>query len=307
MKAKNYLSENAVKHLAGIDLSTNAEELRNTHENILEDLDHYILRFNPSHFSPMLSSVYALGVSIYSSGAVFNTKKTNAQYREAYKALVKANEFALSRELACAMNPIKGKALKVPLNEAFFESTSTRKFIHKTWLAGRWLGQTFGFDMNEFLDGIDLEPKKLSTVAVANGDAGIFSQRGSGLYSTPKRVQDGKLVSPVRHKHSELSIMQIGFGYFEFDEATLPIFNLENKGSLYIVAQNKDRYKFLIVFPDISVLSHKEKLQAISWRLYSLCNVTGIMRYLLEGSTYEGKLVIECYGITPFIHPIVVR
>lgn len=309
MRAKNFLSEKTRAHLNSLDLSSVVDDLHNVHENMLEELPHYIMRFPYKHYSALLSQVRNLGAVTYTNGALFNTKAINTSLRRSYEEYVEKNAFLLSRELACSLVPIKGSLLRMDKESAVFITSSLRKLIHKAWLYSTWKGEVYGDDLDEFLDETEQEYKKVKTVKVLfSEEKRVFAQRGANLFALKGvYASDIHLYHQDVTKHSSLEIISIGKGSLFTDESVVPVFNFESKFDMYLVAKNSEGHKHLIGFPDINVLFLRKKLGVTSWVLNRICNSYSTFQYLLEGVTKDNITMIECYGRIPFIHPQIER
>ena len=313
MKARSFLSEKSIAYLKGIDLSAEAEELHNALDNLLKDLPHYLLRLDTGAFSNE-NAIVAFGRMVYTAGARYKTPGINSRYRKTYKDLVTANSFDLGRELACTISPLASSKLlsknTINLGNEGAVSKGVRTFQHKAWLHSKWEGDEFE-GMSGFLKAIKriagIERKKVPTVAVGSV-GGTLIQQGSGFYLAGKSVQaDHHMLVNQRYTvYEELHVLSAGIGSFTFNEAKMPVFNLDAPCDLYVVAESTRGLKYLVGFPDARVLAKANDLKVVTWSLNRVCTSDSKLRFVLEGANEQGNLVVACHGMSPFYMPEVV-
>ena len=310
MKARSFLSDKSVSYLKGVDLSAEAEELHNALDNLLADLPHYLLRLDTGAFSNE-NAIVAFGRMVYTAGARYKTPGVNFRYRKTYKDLVAANSFDLGRELACTISPMLASKLlsKAALNlgQEGAVSKGTRTFQHKAWLHSKWEGDDFegtaGF-IKALRQTALVERKKVTTVAVGSV-CGTMIQQGSCFHLAGKFVQADhhRMVSQRYTVYEELHALSSGIGSFVFNEAKLPVFNLDAPCDLYVVAENTKGLKYLIGFPDTRVIAKAKELKVVTWTLNRVCTSDSKLRFVLEGYNEQGTLVSPVMECLPFICP----
>lgn len=312
LSGEKFLSEKAIKHLKGIDLTKQAHGVYNLEQNLRKDLPHYIEKFAGAvpYSSEGLSTAVRLVEMAYISGTTFLPPDEAKSYRVAFQSFVETNKDSLARDLACALSPLKSEDLKISRDDPMKGLIYVRKMTHKAWLGYEWEGRAFGNDFWEFAKKhlADLTCKKAGSMAlrVRNDKVDdLFIKRNSGMYST-----NGKRV-PVEHnlwlsnQTRTLEILKIGVGRMQMGgKLRMPVFDYRMpKNSVFIVARDGDNKKHLMAFPDVSAASKQKELNVTKWTLEMLWSSGDRFNYLLKGLTYEGEMKIELFGFIPFLFP----
>lgn len=298
------ISEKAFSILKKINLAVEAEELNNVLENILEDLPHYIMRFEGMNsYSPLLAQARSLGIISHTSGALFNTKRTNLNLRKSYREFVESNKFVLSRELACAMCPLKYSSLRVSNETSKYEVSALRRLIHKAYYIAECSGDEY-FTLSEWLSEAEIEAPKMGGKVVVCQDSILFNQKGSSLY----RCSDNSVACNVlsSEKRFPLKVESVMFGSIITNEKEVPVFNLDNPKGLYVLAKSPDSRAHIAFFSDVSPFALRKRMKINSWEMYGTYDSRGTFLYTLEG-TSGGSVGMRLYGIVPFIHPKISR
>lgn len=312
MKIDKFINEKALAHLAKIDLSEQAEKLRNFSNNLLDDLPHYLVSLKPEkYFSELLDMTKRMAETIYLNGNTYISPKVRLSLEKSYIDFVNNNKDLLVRDLSCALTEISSSDMNVKKDDAFWQFLCLRKLNHKAWANAKWKGETCGKDFWEFAKenyvGSEVKIKKYTPFYYSSEKA-TFNKKGGCLY----RLPEGRKYSNVfwlRSPSHTLSILKIGRGEFDWKTDNLPVYIQPHsaKNSVFIVAQDSEKRKHLALFPDISICALQAKLGVVDWNMYSLWTRNDTYSYVLRGTDSNGALQIEIYGISPIVHPRFVK